>query len=103
MTKTKSFLDRYETYDPQTEGYGDSFQWRQSFFRRISPEEAARILAARDPYEVLGLAFGAKIPAIKKAYRDLMMKWHPDRNPDKENAHEMCQIINAAYSYLMGK
>lgn len=97
----KGFLDGYETYDPTAEGYGSRSQWRQTFFHTLSPDEAMQILQSEDPYEILGLDRRATQPQIKKRYRELMLKWHPDRNPnDVEKATAMSKKINAAYSYL---
>jgi molecular chaperone DnaJ len=45
-------------------------------------------MAKRDYYEVLGLSKGASEKDIKKAYRRLAMKYHPDRNSDDESAEE---------------
>lgn len=98
----KGFLDGYETYDPAAEGYGSRSQWRQEFFRTISPDEAMQILQSEDPYEILGVPRRASNDDIKKAYRKLMLKWHPDKNPnDVEKATAMSKKINAAYSYLI--
>ncbi len=53
-----------------------------------------------DPYKVLGVSPDATDEEIKKAYRKLAMKYHPDRNPDDPEAARMMQKINAAYDQL---
>lgn len=58
----------------------------------------------RNPYEVLGLKEGASIEEIKKAYRELVKKYHPDRymdNPLSDLAEEKLREVNEAYDYLM--
>ncbi len=58
----------------------------------------------RNPYEVLGLKDGASIEEIKKAYRELVKKYHPDRymdNPLSELAEEKLREINEAYDILI--
>ena len=55
----------------------------------------------RDYYEVLGITKDATEKDIKKAYRKLAFKWHPDKNPDnKKEAEEKFKEINEAYSVL---
>ena len=55
----------------------------------------------RDYYEVLGLTKEATEKDIKKAYRKLAFKWHPDKNPEnKKEAEEKFKEINEAYSVL---
>lgn len=55
----------------------------------------------RDYYEVLGLKKGASDEEIKKAYRKMAIKYHPDRNLDnKEDAEKHMKEINEAYDVL---
>ena len=55
----------------------------------------------RDYYEVLGLKKGASEAEIKKAYRKMAIKYHPDRNRDnKEEAEAKMKEINEAYDVL---
>ncbi|MBQ1825627.1 MAG: DnaJ domain-containing protein, partial [Firmicutes bacterium] len=54
----------------------------------------------RDYYEVLGLKKGASEDDIKKAYRKMAMKYHPDRNPGDKEAEDKFKEVNEAYSVL---
>lgn len=53
-----------------------------------------------DPYRVLGLQPGASEEEVKRAYRQLAKKYHPDMNPGDEHAAKMMNDINAAYDQI---
>ena len=53
-----------------------------------------------DYYEILGVSRNATKVEIKKAYRRLAMKYHPDRNPGDKEAEEKFKLINEAYQVL---
>ena len=57
----------------------------------------------RDPYTVLGVAKTASEADIKKAYRKLAKKWHPDQNKDDPKAKEKFSEIGQAYDILGDK
>ena len=54
----------------------------------------------QDPYKILGVAPTATEEEIKKAYRDLSKKYHPDLNPGDESAAKKMSDINAAYDQI---
>lgn len=53
-----------------------------------------------DYYELLGISKDAEKSAIKKAYRKMAMKYHPDKNPDDKEAEENFKAVNEAYQVL---
>lgn len=57
-------------------------------------------MSKRDLYEILGVSKGADEKEIKKAYRRLAMKYHPDRNPDDKEASAKFQELSEAYEIL---
>ena len=57
-------------------------------------------MSKRDYYEVLGVNKGASASEIKKAYRKLALKYHPDKNPDDSAAEEKFKEAAEAYEVL---
>ncbi|HZJ29399.1 MAG TPA: DnaJ domain-containing protein, partial [Solirubrobacterales bacterium] len=55
---------------------------------------------AKDFYDTLGVSRKATDEEIKKAYRRLARKYHPDRNPDDEKAEERFKEIQEAYGTI---
>jgi DnaJ-class molecular chaperone len=59
-------------------------------------------MSNKDYYKILGVSEGASLDDIKKVYRKLAMKYHPDRNPDnRKEAEQQFKEISEAY-YVLG-
>ena len=57
-------------------------------------------MADRDFYDVLGVSRGASGDDIRKAYKKLSRKFHPDKNPDDQGAAERFKEVQEAYQVL---
>ena len=57
-------------------------------------------MSQRDYYEVLGVSQTASGPELKKAFKKLAMKYHPDRNPDDPQADKKFKEAAEAYEVL---
>ena len=57
-------------------------------------------MAKRDYYDTLGINKGASAPEIKKAYRKMAIKFHPDKNPDDKTAEDKFKEAAEAYEIL---
>ena len=65
-------------------------------------EECRKIIEKKDYYDILGIEKNADEAQIKKAYRKLAIKFHPDKNKAK-NAEEAFKKVNQAFSVLSDK
>ena len=60
-------------------------------------------MAKRDYYEVLGVSRNASSDELKKAYRKVAMKHHPDRNPGDKKSEEKFKEASEAFEVLGDK
>ena len=58
-------------------------------------------MSKRDYYDVLGVSKSASDSELKKAFKKLAMKYHPDRNPDDNSAAEKFKEAAEAYDCLL--
>jgi len=60
-------------------------------------------MASKDYYQILGVSKNASADELKKAYRKLAMKYHPDQNKGDKQAEERFKKVNEAYAVLSDK
>ncbi|MCX2958265.1 MAG: DnaJ domain-containing protein, partial [Serratia symbiotica] len=60
-------------------------------------------MSKKDYYHILGISKNAEEREIKKAYKRLAMKYHPDRNQGNKNAENQFKEIKEAYEILINK
>ena len=102
----KSFAEKlagYKQYDPKKEGYGSVDEWRAAWDEVMGHEEAMGFLGVESPLTIMGFDEMPDAATLKKRYRELMLKNHPDKNPGDPGATLMTQKIVAAYSELTRK
>ena len=69
----------------------------------MSDDDARRVVASSDPYQVLGVKRGASEEEVKAAYRRLILKFHPDRFKTEEAklfAEAITEKLNEAYKKI---
>ena len=98
MSETKKdFMGVYKKrYNPAKEGFGTAADWNRAFHARLGIDEAKKTLGTMDPLAVLELTGTPTWDEIKKQYRKMAMKCHPDRGGDGE----MFKKVQAAYELL---
>lgn len=89
-------MDGYKTYDVKAEGHGSPHEWKDAFRERMGLDEARRVVADGSPYDILGVNEKATWEQIKKAYRKMAMKHHPDKGGDAA----MFRKVQGAYEIL---
>ena len=78
---------------------GSPSEWKGAFKQMFDTVEEATVELGNDnPLRILGLNFGATIDDIKKAFRKLALKFHPDKGGDES----IFRKIMAAYKILVG-
>lgn len=98
-------MDGYRTYDTAN-GFGNAKKWRKALYEKMTHDEAKDIIEKQTetPYSILGVMIAASDREIKNAFRKLIVKWHPDKNPEQSQlAEEMSKKIIAAYTILSKK
>ena len=102
MAKRPSAFDPdYAPYG-KTDRRGNAAEWRGDFKEAWGQTATEVVKEAKEtPWEILGVQPGTSKIEVKRAFRVLAKKWHPDHNADKkEEAAEMFKKIYAAYDIL---
>jgi DnaJ-class molecular chaperone len=97
----------YRTYDPSTEGFGGTRQWRGAFTSAMGLDEAQRRVGVDSPHAILGLGACYTEHELKSAYRARALACHPDRAVDLgrtvADLTEQFKRLTAAYTILAAR
>jgi DnaJ family protein C protein 3 len=94
------FEDAVRTYQRAVEAATEDLK-KEAQQKLQEAQVALKQSKEKNYYKILGLPRSASKKEIKKAYRELALKWHPDKNAeDKEEAEKMFQDISEAYEVL---
>ena len=74
-----------------------AFLW-YIWYLNFTTVTALENIASFDPFQILGVSNDASVRDIKKAYRQLSLKMHPDKNPDNPLAVQEFIKLNKAYA-----
>ena len=91
----------------QTPGGSDWIEREWEFFRKYkkpSSEYSENTLDKSEAYEILGLSIAATLDQVKERFRELALRWHPDKNDSaiKKECERKFVRINQAYETIMG-
>jgi hypothetical protein len=76
--------------------------WSSRTIRALNPIWTGKTaLNHRSPYQIFGIPVGASLKEIQRAYRKLILKYHPDRNPGDAEAAEKFMAVQRAYEILL--
>jgi DnaJ family protein C protein 3 len=101
LTTAEKFDEALRVFQKAAEDAPEGEQKQKAHQKIKEAQVALKQSKEKNYYKVLGLSRTADSKEIKKAYRELALKWHPDKNADnKEEAGKMFQDIAEAYEIL---
>ncbi|GAX23094.1 DnaJ homolog subfamily C member 3 [Fistulifera solaris] len=97
----EKYEEAVRTFQRAVEVTEDRVQEQQTAKQKLRDAQIAlKQSKEKNYYKILGVSRNASKKEIKKAYRELALQWHPDKNEDKELAEKKFQDISEAYEVL---
>ena len=86
----------YRPYGTHDGEYGSTRQWKQAFEQSMNFDEAKTVVRDRSPWSILGVEKYSPFEIVKKAFRELCFKKHPDYGGTNEEFRE----LNASFTII---